>query len=160
MVRSLPKKVRDALDKDIKTLEQEQRQELAKEAATVVKTKDITLTKGQWARYYKTLGEIQAGLYKPMQTPDGGNAILIDNMLVLDNGSFLQPKIRSIVVAKNEQYMLDYLEVCRTIGGILAFSSDNVGHEIETLDKFIDLIDKYPDEREFFKYACLAVGIR
>ena len=116
MVRALPKKVRDALDNDVKTLEQEQRQELAKEAATVVKTKDITLTKGQWARYYKTLGEIQAGLYKPMQTPDGGNAILIDNMLVLDNGSFLQPKIRSIVVAKNEQYMLDYLEVCRTIG--------------------------------------------
>lgn len=116
MVRALPKKVRDALDKDVKTLEQEQRQELAKEAATVVKTKDITLTKGQWARYYKTLGEIQAGLYKPMRTPDGGNAILIDNMLVLDNGSFLQPKIRSIVVAKNEQYMLDYLEVCRTIG--------------------------------------------
>lgn len=116
MVRALPKKVRDALDKDVKTFEQEQRQELAKEAATVVKTKDITLTKGQWARYYKTLGEIQAGLYKPMRTPDGGNAILIDNMLVLDNGSFLQPKIRSIVVAKNEQYMLDYLEVCRTIG--------------------------------------------
>lgn len=116
MVRALPKKVRDALDKNVKTLEQEQRQELAKEAATVVKTKDITLTKGQWARYYKTLGEIQAGLYKPMRTPDGGNAILIDNMLVLDNGSFLQPKIRSIVVAKNEQYMLDYLEVCRTIG--------------------------------------------
>ncbi len=44
--------------------------------------------------------------------------------------------------------------------GILAFSKDNIGHEIETCDKFIDLIDKYPDEREFFKYACLAVGIR
>lgn len=43
---------------------------------------------------------------------------------------------------------------------ILAFSKDNIGHEIETCDKFIDLIDKYPDEREFFKYACLAVGIR
>lgn len=43
---------------------------------------------------------------------------------------------------------------------IMEFSSDNVGHEIETLDKFIELIDKYPDEREFFKYSCLAVGIR
>ena len=80
-----------------------------------------------------------------MKTPKGGNAILIDNMLILDNGSFISPRVKSIVVAKNEQY---------------AFSKDNIGHEIETCDKFIDLIDKYPDEREFFKYACLAVGIR
>lgn len=116
IVRSLPQKVRDALDKSVKTLEQEQRREVAKELVTVVKAKDVTLSKSQWARYYKTLGEIQAGLYNPMQTFDGGNAILIDNMLILDNGSFISPKVRSIVVAKNEQYLLDYLEVCRTIG--------------------------------------------
>ena len=42
---------------------------------------------------------------------------------------------------------------------IIAFSSDNVGHEIETLDKFIDLIDKYPDEREFVAEACSAAGV-
>lgn len=116
MVKALPKKVRDALDKDVKTLEQEQRKELDKEAVTVVKARDITLTKSQWARYYKTLGEIQAGLYNPMRTLDGGNAILIDNMLILDNGSFISPRIKSIVVAKNEQYLFDYLEICRTIG--------------------------------------------
>lgn len=42
---------------------------------------------------------------------------------------------------------------------IMAFSSDNVGHEIETLDKFIDLIDKYPDEQEFFYQVCYIFGI-
>lgn len=116
MVRELPQGARDAIDKKIEQLEQEQRIELPKAPVTVVKAKDVTLTKSQWARYYKTLGEIQAGLYNPMQTLDGGNAILIDNMLILDNGSFTSPRVKSIVVAKNEQYLLDYLEVCRTIG--------------------------------------------
>ena len=116
MVRELPQGARDAIDKKIEQLEQEQRIELPKAPVTVVKAKDVTLTKSQWARYYKTVGEVQAGLYNPVRTPKGGNAILIDNMLILDNGSFLHPRIKSIVVAKNEQYLFDYLEVCRTIG--------------------------------------------
>lgn len=67
--------------------------------------------------------------------------------------------------AKNRAYLAKakkagYSDRVLIMTDIMAFSSDNVGHEIETLDKFIDLIDKYPDEREFFKYACLAVGIR
>lgn len=107
MVRALPKKVRDALDKDVKTLEQEQRKKLDKEAVTVVKAKDITLTKSQWARYYKTLGEIQAGLYNPMQTFDGGNAILIDNMLILDNGSFISPRVKTIIKVDDEEMLRD-----------------------------------------------------
>ena len=110
MVRALPKKARDALDKDVKTLEQEQRKELAKEPVTVVKARDITLTKSQWARYYKTLGEIQAGLYNPMQTFDGGNAILIDNMLILDNGSFISPKVKTIIKVANEESLRDIVD--------------------------------------------------
>lgn len=67
--------------------------------------------------------------------------------------------------AKNRAYLAKakkagYSDRVLIMTDIIAFSSDNVGHEIETLDKFIDLIDKYPDECEFFKYACLAVGIR
>lgn len=67
--------------------------------------------------------------------------------------------------AKNRAYLAKakkagYSDRVLIMTDIIAFSSDNIGHEIETLDKFIDLIDKYPDEREFFKYACLAVGIR
>lgn len=110
IVRSLPQKVRDALDKSVKTLEQEQRREVAKEPVTVVKAKDVTLTKSQWARYYKTLGEIQAGLFNPMQTFDGGNAILIDNMLILDNGSFISPKVKSIIKVANEESLRDIVD--------------------------------------------------
>lgn len=110
IVRSLPQKVRDALDKSVKTLEQEQRREVAKEPVTVVKAKDVTLTKSQWARYYKTLGEIQAGLYNPMQTFDGGNAILIDNMLILDNGSFIGPKVKTIIKVANEESLRDIVD--------------------------------------------------
>lgn len=107
MVRALPKKVRDALDKDVKTLEREQRKELAKETVTVVKAKDVTLTKSQWARYYKTLGEIQAGLYNPMKIPKGGNAILIDNMLIFDNGSFISPRVKTIIKVDDEEMLRD-----------------------------------------------------
>lgn len=110
IVRSLPQKVRDALDKSVKTLEQEQRREVAKEPVTVVKAKDVTLSKSQWARYYKALGEIQAGLYNPMQTFDGGNAILIDNMLILDNGSFISPKVKSIIKVANEESLRDIVD--------------------------------------------------
>lgn len=110
IVRSLPQKVRDALDKSVKTLEQEQRREVAEEPVTVVKAKDVTLSKSQWARYYKTLGEIQAGLYNPMQTFDGGNAILIDNMLILDNGSFISPKVKSIIKVANEESLRDIVD--------------------------------------------------
>lgn len=42
---------------------------------------------------------------------------------------------------------------------ILVFSEDNVGHEIETLDKLIALVDEYPDEQEFFYQVCAMFGI-
>ena len=42
---------------------------------------------------------------------------------------------------------------------ILVFSKDNVGHEIETLDKLIALVDEYPDEQEFFYQVCYMFGI-
>ena len=118
MVRALPKKARDALDKDVKTLEREQRKELAKEPVTVVKAKDITLTKGQWARYYKTLGEIQAGLYNPMRTPKGGNALRIDNMLIFDNGSFLHPRISRIMIIDNEEMFTDVVDELLKVGAL------------------------------------------
>lgn len=43
--------------------------------------------------------------------------------------------------------------------GILAFCKENRGRTIELLDKFIELIDKYPDEREFVAEACSAAGV-
>ena len=107
MVRELPQGARDAIDKKIEQLEQEQRIELPKAPVTVVKAKDVTLTKSQWARYYKTLGEIQAGLYNPMKIPKGGNAILIDNMLIFDNGSFISPRVKTIIKVDDEEMLRD-----------------------------------------------------
>lgn len=107
MVRELPQGARDAIDKKIEQLEQEQRIELPKAPVTVVKAKDVTLTKSQWARYYKTLGEIQAGLYNPMKIPKGGNAILIDNMLTFDNGSFISPRVKTIIKVDDEEMLRD-----------------------------------------------------
>ena len=45
-----------------------------------------------------------------MQTFDGGNAILIDNMLILDNGSFISPKVKTIIKVANEESLRDIVD--------------------------------------------------
>lgn len=57
--------------------------------------------------------------------------------------------------ARKAGYSEEVLRIC----GIIVFCDENDGKEEELLDKFIELIDKYPDEREFVAEACSAAGI-
>lgn len=66
--------------------------------------------------------------------------------------------------AKNRAYLAKakkagFSDQLLVMTDFMVFSSDNVGHEIETLDKFIALIDEYPDEQEFFYQVCDMFGI-
>lgn len=56
---------------------------------------------------------------------------------------------------KGANFSYDTAFIC----GTLAFCEENKDRTIELLDKFIELIDKYPDEREFVAKACSAAGI-
>ena len=50
--------------------------------------------------------------------------------------------------ARTAGYDIDVIKMCI----IFAFCKENFGHEIETLDKYIELIDKYQaDEDNFVK---------
>lgn len=56
---------------------------------------------------------------------------------------------------KEANFSFDTAFMC----GTLAFCKENRVRTIELLDKFIELIDKYPDEREFVAEACSAAGV-
>lgn len=57
--------------------------------------------------------------------------------------------------AKEAGYSEDSIFIC----GFFVFCEENDGKEEELLSKFIELIDKYPDEREFVAEACSAAGV-
>lgn len=57
--------------------------------------------------------------------------------------------------AKLAGYLGDVMFVC----GALAFSKDNTGREIETLNKFITLIDEYENDDDFLDAAMRHCGI-
>lgn len=57
--------------------------------------------------------------------------------------------------AKHAGYQNDVMFVC----GALAFSKDNTGHEIETLNKFINLIEEYENEDDFLDAAMRHCGV-
>lgn len=56
--------------------------------------------------------------------------------------------------AKNAGYSGDVLFIC----GCLAFSKDNIGKEIQTLDQFMKFIDQYKDENKFLNAAMVYCG--
>ncbi len=74
--------------------------------------------------------------------------ILINEEIDKKTDEFIKKATRS-------NFSSDTLFIC----GVLTFCKQNKGKEIELLDKFIELIDKYPDEREFVAKACTAAGV-
>lgn len=69
------------------------------ESRTVSGTDQVSrdsLTKAEWAEYYKKLGEIKAGTLKTRRTKNGGRLIVIDKKVVIDNGKFMNPKVKSV----------------------------------------------------------------
>nr|DAD76296.1 MAG TPA: hypothetical protein [Siphoviridae sp. cttDR14] len=57
--------------------------------------------------------------------------------------------------AREAGYSEDSIFIC----GVFVFCEENDGKEEELLDKFIELIDKYPDEREFVAQAYDVSGL-
>lgn len=68
-----------------------------------------SLTKAEWAEYYKKLGEIKAGTLKVRRTKNGGRLIVIDKKVVIDNGKFMNPKVKSVQVFGDTELLSGYL---------------------------------------------------
>ncbi len=55
----------------------------------------ISLTKQEWAQYYKIIGDEQHGDFV-YRTPEGGRAVRLESKIVFDNGSFISPRIKKV----------------------------------------------------------------
>lgn len=56
----------------------------------------INLSKQEWAQYYKIIADEQHGDFV-YHTHDGERAVRLENKLVIDNGSFVKPKVKNAI---------------------------------------------------------------
>lgn len=78
------------------------------------------LGKEEWARYYATIGEIQAGTLRD-RTSRGGQRWVIMNTdvlpngtttpprILIDNGSYVSPKVSGMMTFDNDDEMYDFI---------------------------------------------------
>lgn len=78
----------------------------------------ISLSKQEWAQYYKIIGDEQHGDFV-YHTQDGGRAVRLENKIVLDNGSFENPQVSNIIEFTNNDLMNDTINLWIAIGDLL-----------------------------------------
>lgn len=69
-----------------------------------------SLTKSEWAEYYKKLGEIKAGTLKARKTKSGEQFVIVGKSLIVDNGSFETPKAKRVVKFRSRELLFRYVE--------------------------------------------------
>lgn len=70
----------------------------------------VTLTKQEWANYYKTIGEIKAGLLAKRYSQSGRHYIIIGSKVIFDNDNFENPRVYEVVKFKSEDALFDWLD--------------------------------------------------
>lgn len=68
----------------------------------------INLSKQEWAKYYKILGDEQHGDFV-YHTHDGGRAVRLENKIVFDNGDFSKPKVNEVLSFVDNESLNDRL---------------------------------------------------
>lgn len=70
-----------------------------------------TLTDAEWAEYYKKLGEVKAGTLKVRRTKNGDRLLVVGNKVLIDNGKFVNPKVKSVQEFGDSELLSDYLNM-------------------------------------------------
>lgn len=70
------------------------------------KSDKISLSKQEWAQYYKIIGDEQHGDFV-YHIGKGGRAVRLGNKMVFDNGSFEKPKVTQVVEFPSNDAMND-----------------------------------------------------
>ena len=70
--------------------------------------KSETLTKKEFAVWYKKLGEIKRGGYVDKMS-NGNKLIPIGNKIVVTSGTYEKPKAKMVFEFENEERMFDYV---------------------------------------------------
>lgn len=87
------------------------------EQAEKAKQKNISLSKSEWAQYYRIIGDEQHGdfVYK---TNNGQRCVRLEDKIVLDDGSFENPKVQGVYRFNSNDDMNDWLNVLSERGVI------------------------------------------
>lgn len=72
--------------------------------------RQVSLSKQEWARYYKTLGEIKAGLLTKRYSSSGRHYVIVGNKAIFDNDSFISPRVYEVVEFENEDDLFEWLD--------------------------------------------------
>lgn len=78
------------------------------EQAQKAKRKEASLSKQEWAQYYKALGDEKHGNFV-FKTKSGQRVVRLDDKIVIDNGDFENPRIQNIWHFRNSDAMDDLL---------------------------------------------------
>lgn len=78
----------------------------------------ISLSKQEWAQYYKIIGDEQHGDFV-YHNQYGGRAVRLENKIVLDNGNFENPQVSNIIEFANNDLMNDTINLWIVTGDLL-----------------------------------------
>lgn len=81
-----------------------------------------TLHKSEWRRYYDAIGQMQAGTLRTRKTKGGKRWVILNTnvlqngirtppRILLDNGSFLTPRVSAVMTFANDDEMYDALDI-------------------------------------------------
>lgn len=74
------------------------------------------LTQKEWALYYRKIGEIEAGTTRERKSKSGERVIIVDKKLIIDDGKYISPKVKSVMEFKTIDALNDYLDLMETEG--------------------------------------------
>ena len=102
----------DGSDADLLAEREFKQEQLARKAEGRVPLKrDIyeSLSKSEWAEYYKKLGEMKSGTLQTRTFGNGTRFIVVNKKVILDNGKYVSPKVRAVIEFSDENELYDYL---------------------------------------------------
>ena len=81
----------------------------------------VSLSKQEWARYYATISEIQAGTLRTRKTKSGNRWVILNTdetskgtktppRIILDNGSYVSPRVKNMMTFATDDEMYDFID--------------------------------------------------
>lgn len=77
-----------------------------------------SLSKSEWAEYYKKLGEMKSGALQTRMFGNGTRIVVVNKKVILDNGKYVSPKVKAVIEFETEEKLADYLNKMERKGEI------------------------------------------
>lgn len=103
----------DGNDADLLAEREFKQEQLVRKAEGRVPLKrDIyaSLSKSEWAEYYKKLGEMKSGTLKTRTLGNGTRIVVVNNKMIFDNGKYTKPKVKRVITFESEDALYGYLD--------------------------------------------------